>query len=89
MLLYLSGHTRPDIVYTVDCCARHMFGSKRSHELALKGIGQYLKATCDHGLVLNPLKELKIDCYPDGDSTGMYGHENSSDPPCVKSRLDM
>jgi hypothetical protein len=35
---------------------------------------------------LNPSKELKIDCYPDADFSGMYGYENSSDPSCVKSR---
>jgi hypothetical protein len=54
--------------------------------LALKRIGRYLKATRDRGLVLNPSKELKIDCYPDADFAGMYGHEDSRDPSCVKSR---
>jgi len=63
-----------------------MFCPRRSHELALKRIGRYLKATRDRGLVLNPSKELKIDCYPDADFAGMYGHEDSSDPSCVKSR---
>ena len=50
MLLYLAGHTRPNMVYAVNCCARYMFCPKRSHELVLKNIGQYLKATCDRVL---------------------------------------
>ncbi len=25
MLLYLSGHTRPDITFAVNCCARDMY----------------------------------------------------------------
>ena len=32
MLLYSSGHTRPDIAYAVNCCARYMFCPKHSHE---------------------------------------------------------
>ncbi len=86
MLLYLAGNTQPDIAYTVNCCARYMFCPKRSHELVLKRIGQYLKTTCDRGLVLNPSKELEIDCYPDADFAEMYGYENSSNPSCIKSR---
>jgi hypothetical protein len=43
MLLYLSGHTQPNIAYAVNCCARNMFCQKHSHELALKQIGRYLK----------------------------------------------
>ena len=86
MLLYLSGHTRPDIAYAVNCCARHMFNPRHSHEIALKRIGRYLKATRERGLVLNPCNELKVDCFPDSDFAGLYGHEKSSDPVCTKSR---
>jgi hypothetical protein len=87
MLLYLSGHTRPDIAYAVNCCARYMFCPKHSHELALKRIGRYLKQTPERGMVMNPSTELcKIDAYPDADFAGMYGHEKPTDPSCVKSR---
>jgi len=47
MLLYLSGHTRPDITFAVNCCAHYMFCPKHLHELALKCIGRYLKQTPD------------------------------------------
>ena len=86
MLLYLSGHTRPDIAYAVNCCARYMFCPKHCHELALKRIGRYLKATATRGMVINPTSEFSIDAYPDADFAGMYGHENPTDPACAKSR---
>ncbi len=72
MLLYLSGHTWPDITYAVNCCARYMFSPKHSHELALKRIGRYLKNTSSRGMVINPMRELTIDTYPDADFAGMY-----------------
>ena len=87
MLLYLAGHTRPDIAYAVNCCARYMFCPKRSHEEALKRIGRYLKATRTRGLIMNPSADkLQIDCYLDADFAGMYGHEDPTDPASVKSR---
>ena len=86
MLLYLSGHSRPDIAYAVNCCARYMFNPRLSHEKALKRIGRYLKATRDRGLVLRPTGQLKVDAYPDADFAGLYGHEKPSDPACTKSR---
>ena len=87
MLIYLSGHNRPDIDYAVNCCARYMFYPKHSHETVLKIIGCYLKATRDRGLILNPNSDVcKLDCYPDADFSGMYGHELPTDPACVKSR---
>ena len=30
-LLYLTGHTRPELAYAVNQCARYMFNPKRSH----------------------------------------------------------
>ena len=65
-----------------------MFAPRQSHELALKRIGRYLKATRHRGLVMNPsLKDgFNIDCYPDADFSGLYGHEKPTDPTCVKSR---
>ena len=68
MLLYLSGHTRPDITFAVNCCARYMFCPKHSHKLDLKQIGCYLKQTPDRGMVMNPSSDVcKIDVYPDAD----------------------
>jgi hypothetical protein len=86
MLLYLSGHTKLDIVYAVNCCARYMFCPKHLHELALKCIGGYYKQTLDQGMVINPSTDIcKIDAYPDADFAGMYGHKKPVDPSCVKS----
>jgi hypothetical protein len=86
MLLYLSGHTRPDIAYVVNCAAWYMFCPKKSHEEALKQIGRYLKASCNRGLIINPSSGvLKIDVYRDADFAGMYGYEHHDDPSCVKS----
>ena len=86
-LLYLTGHTRPELAYAVNQCARYMFNPKRSHELALIRIGKYLKATRTKGLVVKPSGGvLNIDAYPDADFAGMYGHEDPADPACVKSR---
>ena len=86
MLLYLSGHSRPDIAYAVNCCARYMFSPRLSHEKALKQIGRYLKATRDRGLVMKPTGKLNVDAYPDADFAGLYGYEKPSDPACTKSR---
>merc|ERR1712086_1250452 len=65
MLLYLSGHSRPDISYSVSQVARFTFCPRRSHEVALKLIGRYLLGTKNKGLVINPTRDLKIDAYPD------------------------
>ena len=87
MLLYLSGHSRPDIAYAVNCCARYMFSPRKSHEEALIRIGLYLKGTRDKGLILTPTSNvLNVEAYPDADFGGLYGHEHPSDPACVKSR---
>ena len=86
MLLYLSGHGRPDIFYAVNCCARYMFNPRLSHEKALKRIGRYLKTTRDRGFILKPTGDLKVDAYPEADFCGLCGFEKPDDPTCTKSR---
>ena len=86
MLLYLAGHSRPDIAFAVHQCARYTFDPKRSHEVALKHIGRYLKGTMDKGLIMSPSDGFSLDCFPDADFAGLYGHEDSQDPHCVRSR---
>ena len=88
MLWYLYGHSRPDIGFAVSQAARFSFAPKRSHELALIRIGQYLKGTRDRGLIFKPqpVNELTMDVYVDSDFMGLYGKERRSDPSNVKSR---
>jgi hypothetical protein len=86
MLQYLQAHSRPDITYAVSQCARFIHGTRRSHEVALERIGQYLRGTMDKGLIFNPTGSLNVDCYVDADFAGLWSHEVRSDPSCVKSR---
>ena len=76
MLLYLSGHSRPDIAFAVHQCARYTFKPTSRHFAALKRIGRYLKGTVDKGLILRPSKYLHVDCFPDADFAGLYNHED-------------
>jgi hypothetical protein len=71
----------------VSQCARFTHNPKRSHELALEQIGQYLKGTKDQGLILQSTdaKEIKINCYVDANFAGLWGYEHKQDPTPVKS----
>lgn len=88
MLWYLYGHSRPDLGFAVSQAARFSFNPKRSHELALLRIGQYLKGTIDQGLTFTPssVDSFKMDVYVDSDFMGLYGKEARTDPTNVKSR---
>ena len=79
MILYLAGHSNPEIFCAVNCADMYMFCPNVLHELALNIIRQYLKATRDRGLVLNISPEIDIDYCPDYFS-GIYGNEKSTDP---------
>jgi hypothetical protein len=60
---------------------------RRSHEIALEQIGQYLKKTLDEGLILRPSRSLNINCYVvDADFAGLWPFEDKQDPSCAKSR---
>ena len=88
MLLYLSGHSRPDIHFAVTQCCRYGHNPKRSHEEALEHLGLCLKGTKDKGLIVSPenVDSLRIDMFVDADFAGMWGHEHPQDPACAKSR---
>ena len=88
MLWYLYGHSRPDIGFAVSQAARFAFNPKRSHELALLRIGQYLKKTRKQGMILKPMPSdhLEMDAYVDSDFMGLFGKEDPIDPTSSKSR---
>jgi len=86
MLQYLQAHTRPDITFAVSQCARFAHRTRRSHEIAVERIGQYLKATQDEGLILWPTGVFDIECFIDADFAGLWPYEDKHDPTCVKSR---
>ncbi len=86
MLQYLQAHSRPDITFAVSQCARYSHNTRRSHELALERIGQYLKLTQGEGLILSPSDTLDVDCYVDADFAGLWSYEDPNDPSCAKSR---
>ncbi|KAL7475630.1 hypothetical protein ACHAW6_001543 [Cyclotella cf. meneghiniana] len=86
MLLYVCGHSRPDIAFVVHQVARYIFKPTRRHELALVRIGYYLKGNKDEGLIMSPSLVPHVDCFPDADFARLYGHEDSQDPHCACSR---
>jgi hypothetical protein len=86
MLMYLAGHSRPDIAFAVHQCARYTHCPKLIHEQALKHIGRYLLGTRERGLIIEPSQELKVDLYVDAAFAGLWGYEDKQDPSCVKSR---
>ena len=86
IMLYLAGHSRPDITYSVSQVARFTFCPKRPHEAFLKFIGRYLLGKRNKILIITPTRYLYIDKYPDADFSGIYNYEEHNDPICVQSR---
>ena len=54
VLLYLTGHTGPNIAYAANYFNLYMFALNHFHRLLLKNIGRYLKGTMKKGLGFNP-----------------------------------
>ena len=86
IMIYVSGHIFPYTAFAVIFCARCMFFFKNFHDEALKQIVWYFKLTRDRVLILIPNRGLfKINSYPYAYFSGIYVHENPTDPACVKS----
>jgi glucose/arabinose dehydrogenase len=86
MLMYLVKHTRPDIAFAVNQCARFSFGPKLTHAKAIKRIVRYLQATRTRDMVFSPTGEITVDTYVDADFAGLWAVEHEPDPVCSKSR---
>jgi hypothetical protein len=86
MLLYLSTNTRPDIAFAVHQCARFMHDPRASHSRAVAQIVRYLVGTADKGLIMEPTKELKLDCWVDADFAGLWKEEDPQDVSSARSR---
>ena len=88
MCQYLYSHSCPEIGFAVSQLARFAFNPKRSHELAMIRLGQYLKGTLDQGMILKPMRldEFRMDVYVDSDFMGLYGKERRDDPDNVRCR---
>ena len=52
----------------------------------MKRICRYLQGTKDNGLVINLSKKLVVDCYADTDFVRLWGHVDSQDPICARSK---
>jgi hypothetical protein len=86
MLNYLASSTRPDIAFAVHQCARFTTAPKCLHELAIRRIVRYLKATSTKGYILRPSSSYNLDCFVDADFAGTWSASTSEDPSSVKSR---
>ena len=86
MLLYLSSNSRPDVAYAVNQAAKFTHCAKLSHKVAIKRIGQYLKATQNRGLVIHSGTKLNLEMFADADFAGLWNIEDAADPSSVKSR---
>jgi hypothetical protein len=63
---------------------------RRSHEIALVRVVQYVKGTNTRGLILRPLPlrdKFTTDIYVVADFAGGWGYDEPDDSVCVKSRL--
>ena len=85
MLLYQASNSHPEIAYMVHQCARFTHNSKASHGAAVKRICCYVQGVKKRGLILQPSKQLTIDCYVDADFAGQWNLKSLNDPFCMKS----
>ena len=86
MMLYLASNTRPYIYFAFHQCVRFTHNTKVSNETAVKKTYRYLQGTKENGLMFNPSKKLVVGFYADANFAGLWGHGNTQDPICDRSR---
>ena len=53
-------------------CACFTHCANSEHEIAVKRIARYLRATKENGLIMNPSKDLQLEMYADADFAGLW-----------------
>jgi hypothetical protein len=90
MLSYLV-HTRPDIQFAVNQCARFGADPRESHGNAVKKICRYLAGTKRKGLCFknSPTSQdgrIRVDCFVDASFAADWAMDDPMDPDSAKSR---
>lgn len=80
-LLYLIT-TRPDIAFSVGCCARFQADPKESHLKAIKRIIRYVSGTVDYGLSYSMDTNNSLVSYSDADWAGCVEDRKSTSGGC-------
>ena len=86
-LNFLEKSTRFDIGYATHQCARFRIDPKKSHAVAVKRIGRYMKGTSDEGLILDP-KYYSFEVFVDANHSGNWRFSKSTgNEAMAKSRI--
>ena len=75
-LLWLARTGRPDIIYAVNQCQRHVHNWDNTHITAAKRILRYLKGTSNLTMSLRRSQDFTLSLYVDSDYGGEPGKEN-------------
>ena len=73
ILLYLSGNSRPDIVFAVNQCTRFTCNTQQFYAVAVKRIVRYLQGTKDIGMKRELQANCKLDFYVDVNYSRLWG----------------
>ncbi|XP_070015731.1 secreted RxLR effector protein 161-like [Nicotiana sylvestris] len=76
-LLYLTA-SRPDVVFSIELCARFQANPKESHLTIVKRILRYLKGTTDICLWYPKCSNFNLVGYADADYTGFLMDRKST-----------
>ena len=84
-MLHHLKHTQPDCAFAIHQCVIYTFKPNEFPEAGIKCIVCYWKDTMDKCIILYPNDDPMIDCYPDADFAGLWGHEHPQYQHCVCS----
>ena len=69
---YLEKGTHPDIAYATHQLARFSSNPKQSHGDAVIWLVKYLKATREHGILMDPSAKGGLEVHVDADFVGNW-----------------